>query len=297
MSLPRLGRASRAFHTALLVGVHLTCLLAIFTGVRLQDLLLCGALYALRMFGVTAGYHRYFAHRSFKTSRLGQFALAVLAVSSGQRGVLWWAWHHRHHHRHSDGSEDLHSPRRDGFWRSHMLWWMDDANRRPDLSQVRDLTRYPELRALERGYALPPLLLSALCYAIGGPAGFVVGFCWSTVLVWHVTFTINSLAHIYGSQPFETGDDSRNNFWLALLTLGEGWHNNHHHYQTSTRQGFLWWEIDLTWYALFTLERMGLVWGLRSPPPRVMDQRRSRAQRRAEVEASVARDEDPAGVA
>ncbi|MCA9546882.1 MAG: acyl-CoA desaturase, partial [Myxococcales bacterium] len=216
--------ASRAAHLALIVGFHAACFAALATGVRGADLALCGALYLVQMFGVTAGYHRYFSHRSFKTSRAFQFVLALLAMTSGQRGVLWWAWHHRHHHRHSDTPQDLHSPRHMGFWRSHLLWWMAAENRRPDLAQVRDLARYPELRLLERFYATPALLTAAACYGLGGWGGFVVGFCWSTVLVWHATFAINSLAHLWGRQDHATGDDSRNNAVLAVLTLGEGWH-------------------------------------------------------------------------
>ena len=276
MSLPTLATDLKGrTYLVLLIATHLGCLVAIWTGVSLSDLLLCASLYALRMFGVTAGYHRYFAHRTFKTSRVGQLVLAVLAMSSGQKGVLWWSWHHRHHHRHSDGAADLHSPRNTSFLWSHMLWWLDQRSQTPDLTQVRDLTAYPELVWLERWSALPSLMVLGLCVAVGGWSGVVVGFCWSSVLVWHATFTINSLSHLIGTQPYDTGDDSRNHWFLALITFGEGWHNNHHHYQTSTRQGFLWWEIDLTWYALRLLERVGLVWGLRSPPKRVLQRRRA----------------------
>ena len=267
MSRRRAKRAfdlHRAFHLALVVGVHLACLGALVTGVRAWDLALCALLYLVRMFGVTAGYHRYFAHRSYKTSRAGQLALALIAMSSGQRGVLWWAWHHRHHHRYSDRPEDFHSPRHGGFWRAHLLWWMDARCRTPDLRQVRDLARYPELRLLERAYAVPALATAALCGLIGGWGGFVVGFCWSTVLLWHGTLTINSLSHLIGSQPYETGDDSRNHWLLALITLGEGWHNNHHRFPTSVRQGMGPWQLDLTWLALSGLARLGLVWDLRT---------------------------------
>jgi stearoyl-CoA desaturase (delta-9 desaturase) len=259
---------SRAFHAALVVGIHATCLAAVFTGVSAKSLVLCALLYVVRVFGVTAGYHRYFSHRSFKTSRPFQAVLAVLAMTSGQRGVLWWAWHHRHHHRHSDQPEDFHSPRHGGFWRSHMLWWMDQECRTADLRQVRDLAKYPELRLLERCYALPALFTSAACFAIDGWTGLVVGFCWSTVILWHAVFTINSLAHIWGRRDFATRDDSRNNPVLALFLLGEGWHNTHHRYPSSA-QCSLPGQIDLTWLALRALAAVGLVWDLRTLPDSV----------------------------
>jgi stearoyl-CoA desaturase (Delta-9 desaturase) len=257
---------SRGLHLALLIGLHLSCLAAFWTGVSATDLALCFALYWVRMFGVTAGYHRYFSHRSFRAGRGFQFVLALLAMSSGQRGVLWWAWHHRHHHRHSDTPEDFHNPRLQGFWRAHMLWWMDEDCRRPDLGKVRDFVRYPELRLLERAYALPALLTSAACFLVGGWSGFVVGFCWSTVILWHGVFSINSLAHVWGRQDHDTGDDSRNNPVLAFVMLGEGWHNNHHRYPASARSGIGPRQIDLTWLGLRVLAALGLVWDLRVFP-------------------------------
>ena len=276
----------RGFHLFLLVGVHAVCLLAFQTGVELHTLLLCIGLYVLRMFGVTAGYHRYFAHRSYKTSRAFQFVLAVLAISSGQRGVFWWSWHHRHHHRHSDTPDDFHSPMHQGLLYSHLLWWMDDAHRTADLGKVRDLTPYPELAWLERYHSVPGIVLAALCYAWAGWGGLIVGFCWSTVMVWHATFTINSLSHIWGRRDHETDDDSRNNGVLALLTMGEGWHNNHHRYPSSARQGMGPWQLDLTWMGLRVLERLGLVWDLRSHSPRAMAEWRQRRRRGSEVSAS-----------
>ena len=258
-----LATSSRLLHLALLVGLHLSCLAALWTGVTAADLVLCAGLYLVRMFGVTAGYHRYFSHRSFKTSRAFQLALAVLAMTSGQRGVLWWAWHHRHHHRHSDTPADFHSPRHGGFWESHLLWWMRSECRTADRRQVRDLARFPELVWLDRFYALPALVMAAACFAIGGWGGFVVGFCWSTVLLWHGVFTINSLSHVWGRVDHDTGDDSRNNAVLALITLGEGWHNNHHRFPSSARQGMGPWQVDLTWVALRGLAGLGLVWDLR----------------------------------
>jgi stearoyl-CoA desaturase (delta-9 desaturase) len=237
-------------HTIPFVLVHLACLGALWTGVTVQALAVCAVLYVVRMFGVTAGYHRYFSHRSFKTSRAGQFVLAWLAQSSAQRGAMWWAAVHRHHHLHSDTEDDVHSPRHRGFLYSHVGWVFDRRHEDTDVEAVPDLARYPEMRWLDRFQLVPAIVLGVACFALGGWGMLVVGFFWSTVLLYHGTFFINSLAHVHGSQRYVTGDDSRNNWWLALITLGEGWHNNHHAYQRSTRQGFRWYEIDPTYFAL-----------------------------------------------
>jgi stearoyl-CoA desaturase (delta-9 desaturase) len=250
--------------------VHLACLGAVWTGVSAKVLAICVVLYVVRMFGVTAGYHRYFSHRSFKTGRVGQLALAWLAQSSAQRGALWWAATHRHHHRHSDTESDVHSPRHRGFAYSHLGWIFNPKHEETDYDSIPDLTKYPELMWLERHPLVPAVVLAVGCFLFAGWAGLVVGFFWSTVLLYHGTFFINSLAHVHGTQRYVTGDDSRNNWWLALITLGEGWHNNHHAYQRSTRQGFRWWEIDPTFYALKTLSWVGVVWELGEPPADVV---------------------------
>jgi stearoyl-CoA desaturase (delta-9 desaturase) len=234
-------------------------------GVTPGVLALAAALYVVRMFGVTAGYHRYFSHRTFKTSRWFAFVLAFLAESSAQRGVIWWARQHRHHHRHSDGPADLHSPK-DGVLWAHMGWLFNDA-RWSDANTVSDLERSPELVWLDRHWLLPPVLVGAACFAAGGFPALFGGFLFSTVLTWHATYTINSLAHVWGTRRFETADTSRNNAFLALITLGEGWHNNHHFDMRSCRQGLAWWEIDLTYGALRVLAALGLVWDLRGPSP------------------------------
>ncbi|HEX7117974.1 MAG TPA: fatty acid desaturase [Longimicrobiales bacterium] len=252
------------------VLVHLACFAAIWTGVTVEALVICAVLYVVRMFGVTAGYHRYFSHRSFKTSRFGQFLLALLAQSSAQRGALWWAAIHRHHHLHSDTELDIHSPRHRGFLYSHVGWIFSRRNEKADYSAVPDLTRFPELVWLERHPYVTAAVLAVGCFLLAGWPGLVVGFFWSTVLLYHGTFMINSLAHVHGTQRYLTGDDSRNNWWLALITLGEGWHNNHHAYQRSTRQGFRWWEIDPTFYVLKVLSWCRVVWDLGAPPPEVV---------------------------
>jgi stearoyl-CoA desaturase (delta-9 desaturase) len=252
------------------VLTHLVCFGAIWTGVSVEALLLCFALYLVRMWAITAGFHRYFSHRSYKTSRPMQFVLAFLAQTSAQRGVIWWAAVHRHHHLYSDTEHDVHSPRQHGFWHAHLGWIFVPSNWRPDYGSVADLTRYPELVWLDKNQYVPVLLSGFAVWALGGWQMLVVGFLWSTVLLFHCTFFINSLAHLTGSQRYLTGDDSRNNLLLALITLGEGWHNNHHHYQSSTRQGFRWWEIDLSYYVLRVMSWLGLVWDLRAPPEAIV---------------------------
>jgi len=231
---------------------------------------LCLGLYWLRMFAITAGYHRYFAHRSYKTSRVFQFVLAFLGASSLQKGPLWWAGHHRHHHRYSDQDEDLHSPRRDGFWWAHVGWILSHRYDETPEALIKDFVKYPELRWLNRWHAAPGVLLAALLLIFGGWPAFVWGFLVSTVFTWHATFAINSLTHVFGRIRYITTDTSRNSIWLALLTLGEGWHNNHHYYQTATRQGFFWWEIDISYLILKALSIPHIVWGLREPPERVL---------------------------
>ena len=275
----------RLVETIPFVLAHLACLAAIWTGVHATDLIIAAGLYALRMFGVSAGYHRYFAHRSFKTSRAFAFFLAFLAQSSAQRGILWWAGNHRQHHRFSDTDKDVHSPALSGFWHAHFGWFFTDAHRDTDLAAVPDLAKYPELVWLDRHPYLPPILTALAVWLVAGWSGLIVGFFWSTVVLWHATFSINSLAHVVGRQRYVTGDHSRNNLWLALLTFGEGWHNNHHHYQSAARQGFRWYEIDVSYYLLKALAAAGLVWDLRSPPAPVV--RSEQRLRRAVVERAA----------
>ncbi len=252
---------------------HLAVLGVLWTGARPIDVLVCLALYVIRMFGVTAGYHRYFSHRSFKTSRVAQFVLAVIATSSAQKGVLWWAAHHRVHHKKSDTVEDVHSPRQRGFVYSH-VGWLFDGTEKTDERMIRDLSRYPELVFLNNHWWMPPVALAVVVWLTLGWSGLFVGFFLSTVFVWHATFTINSLSHVLGVQAYETGDDSRNNWFFALVTLGEGWHNNHHYYQSSARQGFRWWQLDITYLILRALAAVGVVWDVREPPKAIVDRGR-----------------------
>jgi stearoyl-CoA desaturase (delta-9 desaturase) len=252
------------------VLVHLACLAAIWTGITWEAVAISFVLYWVRMFAIGAGYHRYFSHRAYATSRAFQFVLALLSQSSAQKSVLWWAAKHRHHHLHSDTEHDIHSPRDKGFWYSHVGWIFVRRHAKTDLVKVADLTRFPELRWLHRFELAPAIALGVLCWLIGGWPGLVVGFFWSTVLLYHATFCINSLAHVHGRKRYVTGDDSRNNWFLALFTMGEGWHNNHHACQSSVRQGFRWWEIDPTFYILKGLSKLRVVWDLKLPPEAVL---------------------------
>jgi len=253
--------------TVVYVGIQLACVLVFFTGVTPTALALLAFTFALRMFAITGVYHRYFSHRTYRTSRVMQFVLGVIGTMAVQKGPLWWASIHRLHHRDSDGPDDPHSPRR-GFWYAHQGWIFDDRWEPTYEDQIKDLMKFPELVWLNRLHFVAPILLAVFCYAVGGFPGLVWGFVVSTTLGWHITYSINSLAHVFGRVRYDTGDDSRNNWFLALLTFGEGWHNNHHFHQSSVRQGFYWWEIDVSYYILRGLAAVGLVWDLKLPPAR-----------------------------
>ncbi|MEM7409254.1 MAG: acyl-CoA desaturase [Myxococcota bacterium] len=257
-------------------GLHAAALLALYVASGPLEWTLLGVTFYARLFGITGGYHRYFAHKSYRTSRAFQFVLALVACSATQKGPLWWAGHHRDHHKNADGPGDLHSPR-DGLYHAHQGWIFEGQWDGTPLDRIEEFARYPELVWLNRNHHVPPFALAILCFAIGGFSGLIWGYVLSTVLLWHATYTINSLAHVWGSRRYETRDDSRNNFWLALLTLGEGWHNNHHHFCASARQGFRWWEIDVTYYVLRGLAAVGLVWDIREPPERIVYPERSPA--------------------
>jgi stearoyl-CoA desaturase (delta-9 desaturase) len=248
--------------------VHALVLLSFVTGVDWTAAAIFLVMYWGRMFFITAGYHRYFSHRSYKLNRGMQFVMAFGGGMSAQKGALWWASHHRNHHRYSDTELDLHSPQK-GFWWSHVGWILCDKNNGWDAEGIRDFNKFPELRFLNKHDWIPPWVAGVSCYLIGGWSGLVFGFLGSTVLLWHSTFFINSLAHVMGRRRYATTDTSRNSAMLAFLTLGEGWHNNHHYYQASARQGFFWWEVDVSYYVLKGLSFVGLVKDLKEPPARV----------------------------
>jgi stearoyl-CoA desaturase (delta-9 desaturase) len=230
-------------------------------------------LYAVRMFGLTAGYHRYFSHRSYRTSRVFQFLLALLGSTATQKGVLWWAAHHRAHHKYSDTPRDIHSVRQHGFWWAHVKWILVKRYVPTDFERIKDFTRFPELRWLNTWNLLPPVLLATGLFLAGGWWALLWGFFVSNTLLWHGTFCVNSLAHAFGRRRYATSDDSRNSFIIAVFTLGEGWHNNHHHYQRSERQGFYWWELDITHLILKVFAALRLVRDLHEPPRPIRDAR------------------------
>ncbi len=245
------------------VLLHVACVATLFVPFRWSWVALMLAMYAVRMFGITAGYHRYFSHRTYKLGRGWQFLMAFLAETSGQKGVLWWAAHHRVHHRHADQVPDIHSPLRRGFWWAHVGWVLSNEYDVYEPALIRDFEKFPELRWLDKHYLVPPVVLAAVLLLSGGLSAFVWGFVVSTVLLFHGTFTINSVAHMWGSRRFDTADDSRNNFVLAIITLGEGWHNNHHKFMYACQQGLRWWEVDITYYALKMLNWLGIARDLR----------------------------------
>ena len=265
--------------------LHLGCLGVLWVHWSWTAVTIAVALYFVRMFAITGFYHRYFSHRTFHTSRLVQFIFAVIGNTSVQRGALWWAAVHRHHHKHADHEADVHSPRISGFWWSHIGWMTSSKNFPTNYNTIRDLAKFPELVFLNRFDLVVPAIYGAFLYLLGtvlnalapnlqtsGSQVFIWGFFVSTVVLLHCTLFINSLAHVFGSRRFATDDDSRNSLLLALLTLGEGWHNNHHRYMATVRQGFYWWEIDITYYTLKALSWTGLIWDLKPVPASIYAQ-------------------------
>jgi stearoyl-CoA desaturase (delta-9 desaturase) len=267
--------------------MHMMCLGVIWVGWSWFAIFTAFGLYFIRMFAITGFYHRYFSHNAFKTNRFWQFLFAVIGNSSVQRGPLWWAAHHRHHHRYADTEKDIHSPSQHGFIWSHMGWLTSPANFPTKMKFVKDWAKFPELGWINRFDTVIPVLLAAILFFGGnmlqiyapqlktnGPQLLIWGFFISSAVLFHATVTINSFDHMIGSRRYDTPDTSRNNAVLALITLGEGWHNNHHHYAISARQGFYWWEIDITYYLLKMLSWLGIVWGLRGLPEGLRNQNR-----------------------
>jgi stearoyl-CoA desaturase (delta-9 desaturase) len=279
LEIPRLERLERpswqridwigswpylSFHVLTLVG-------ALWVMPTTQALWLCAGAYVVRILGISLSYHRYFAHRTFKTSRPFQLLLAFWAQTSVQKGVLWWAGHHRNHHRFSDQEDDVHSPVLRGFWWAHIGWILNPRYEATPHEVIKDMAAYPELVWLDKHKHVPSVALALFMFLVGGLPGLVWGFGVSTVILWHCTFSINSMAHLFGKRRYPTTDTSRNNVWLAILTGGEGWHNNHHYFCSSARLGFRWWEFDPTYYLISLFEKVGLVWDVRRPPPHVIE--------------------------
>ena len=279
------SRAMDLIRTLPFLVLHASVLMVFWVGWSWVAVLMAVLLYATRMFAITGFYHRYFSHKTFRTSRSMQFVFAVFGASAVQRGPLWWASNHRTHHACSDQPTDVHSPVHHGFWWSHLGWVLSHQQGTTNLKKIRDFARFPELRFLDRFDVLVPFVLAVSLFVFGewlesaypyletnGLQMLVWGFVISTVALYHGTFTINSLSHLFGTRPYPTSDNSRNNFLLALLTLGEGWHNNHHHYPSSTRQGFRWWELDITYYLLRGFQFCGLIWDIRPVPRWALEQ-------------------------
>ena len=279
---PNGGRADTAVNvrsSLAFFAVHLIPLLAFVTGITRTAIILFVVTYVVRTLAITAGYHRYFAHRAYRLGRVAQFVVAFVGTSAAQKGPLWWAGHHRTHHRFTDREGDVHSPMR-GFWWSHVGWILCDRHKQADRAIIRDFERFPELRFLDRYDWIAPWTLGVACFLIGGWSGLVVGFFASTVLLWHATFSVNSIAHLIGRRPYATSDMSRNNRAVALLTFGEGWHNNHHRYPKAARQGFRWWQLDVTFYVLVAFSWVRIVHDLRPVPAVVRaEARRGRTAR------------------
>lgn len=260
-------------HSIPFLAMHVVPLAAFATGVRWTDFVVCVALYYARMFFISAGYHRYFAHRSYELSRPMQFLMAFGGCTAAQKGPLWWAATHRHHHRYSDQPEDIHSPLKGFFW-SHMGWFLCGKYKSTMQDSIKDMGKYSELQWLDHYHLVPPTILALACLFIGGPSTLVIGFFLSTVLLYHGTFCVNSLAHVIGFRRYVTKDSSRNSLPLALITMGEGHHNNHHYFQSSVKQGFFWWEIDLSYYVLQLFRLLGLARNLRMPPKQILTRNR-----------------------
>lgn len=292
MSEPRQQPRLRPAAVAGFALVHVASLGVLAVGFSWEGVALCLGSYYLRMFAITAGFHRYFSHRSYHLGRVSQFVMAFLGQTSAQKGVLWWASNHRHHHRYSDRPEDIHSPRQRGFWWSHMGWILAADHEETEESRIPDLLKFPELRWLDRNAYLATMLYALALYFAFSWTGLFYGYFLSTVLLWHGTFTINSVMHVFGKRVFATSDDSRNSMIFALVTMGEGWHNNHHHYPGSAAQGFRWWQIDMSYYLLWLGERVGLVTNLRRVPERL---RRSASETFLETRARFDAALDAAG--
>ena len=266
------------------IFLHLGCFLVFFVGISPVAVLVALILYFVRVFAITAFYHRYFSHRAFRTSRAWQLVFAILGASAAQRGPLWWAAHHRNHHRHPDMLADHHSPKQHGFWTSHIKWFLFTKNFATNTKLIPDLMKFPELIFLDRFDVIVPAVLGIVLFFIGFALNYfyplletnglqfvVWGFFISTIAVMHTTFSINSLAHLFGTRRYKTKDHSRNNFWLAIFSLGEGWHNNHHHFSSSARQGFFWWEIDITYYILKLMSFVGIIHSLCVVPKEIKE--------------------------
>jgi stearoyl-CoA desaturase (delta-9 desaturase) len=279
------------FQIAVFWSVQVSALLVFFVPFHPALVGLWATSHFVRAVGLTLLFHRYLAHRAFKLNRVARFVWAFIGTAAMQKGPLWWAGHHVNHHKFADRDGDPHSPMVSGFYYAHIGWFLNDT--RHDRVEVtnpvmRDFSPVPELALLERCFWAPPAILAAVMYLLGGMPWFVWGFCLPTMTLAHSTFAINTVNHMFGSRRFETVDESRNNPVTAFFAVGEGWHNNHHRFQRAARNGFYWWEFDITWYTIKAMEAVGLAWDLQAVPARIYEEARAvKAQRAARIVPSV----------
>ena len=287
--LTKLYKATRIAVSLLpLILVHLSLIGLFYVPFTWTGLILFFVMTRITGLGVTVGFHRYFSHHAFKTSRWFQFVLGVFGCTALQKGPLWWVAHHREHHRHSDTVNDVHSPVVDGFWYGHVGWLFARDLMHPSHECMKDLTKFPELLWLDRLWMVPGILAAAACYAIDGGSGLLWGFSLSTVAIFQFTFAVNSVGHRWGPQRFNTGEGSRNNWFLGYVAMGDGWHNNHHRSPTSARHGLAWYELDIAYMMICNLKRVGLIWGVRQPPASVLEAARGKPEPpRTQLEADV----------
>jgi stearoyl-CoA desaturase (delta-9 desaturase) len=220
--------------------------------------------------GICLGYHRLLSHRSFQVPKWLEYAIALIGATALQGGPIFWVAGHRLHHAHTEDEEkDPYSARR-GFWWSHMLWIIypkpDFFNPNKYRKYAPDLARDPFYMWLDKYFILLQIPLAVGLYLIGGWSFIIWGMCLKSVLLWHSTWFINSVTHMWGYRTFETNDNSRNLWWAAIVTYGEGWHNNHHAYPNVAKAGWRWWEVDVTWWAIQFLRSLGLATKVIMPP-------------------------------
>ena len=216
--------------------------------------------------GISMGYHRLHTHRSYKLPIWIEYFFAVCGTLTLEGGPIFWVATHRIHHQHSDKPGDPHSPR-DGAWWAHMLWLLTGESKH---SNTRMMSKYAPDLAKDRFYVwlndyhwLPLLVLGVILFAVGGWPMLLWGVCVRVVFGLHATWLVNSATHMWGGRRFNTRDDSRNNWWVALITFGEGWHNNHHAHPTSARHGLAWYELDLSWIQITILKYLGIAKSIR----------------------------------
>ena len=257
--------------TGVMVSFHVLAVVALFNAtwgavaVAVALHWICGG------WGICMGYHRLHTHRSFAVAKPIEYFLAVCGTLTLQGGPIFWTAVHRVHHQKSDKKGDPHSPR-DGKWWAHMLWVVFGqplhANTEVMGKYAPDLMKDRFYRLLSHWHWVPLVVLGLVLLAIGGLPWLLWGVFLRVVVGLHVTWLVNSATHLWGARRFETTDDSTNSWWVALLSFGEGWHNNHHAHPTSARHGLAWYELDLTWLQIRLLEKLGLAWDVRLPATR-----------------------------